>query len=80
MTAWPASSSNRRRSPSPSWATRITNLALPPPHRNAAKIAYYREEAQLILDALGGASPFFAAQSADRIRSYPLGAPTKTVP
>lgn len=50
---------------------RITNLAPPPPHWNAAKIAAYREEGQLILDTLGAASPFLSVRLADRIRTYP---------
>jgi (p)ppGpp synthase/HD superfamily hydrolase len=52
---------------------RITNLAPPPAHWNAAKIAAYRQEAQLILDALGAASPFLSARLAERIRTYPSG-------
>ncbi len=50
---------------------RITNLGPPPPRWSAAKIAYYREEAQLILDTLGAASPFLAARLAERIATYP---------
>lgn len=49
---------------------RITNLAPPPPQWSAAKIVAYRAEGQLILDALGGASPFLAARLAERIRTY----------
>ena len=50
---------------------RVTNLAPPPPHWNAAKVASYRAEAQLILDMLGAASPFLSARLAERIRTYP---------
>lgn len=50
---------------------RITNLAPPPPRWSAAKVAAYRAEAQLILDALGAASPFLSARLAERIRTYP---------
>jgi (p)ppGpp synthase/HD superfamily hydrolase len=54
---------------------RVTNLAPPPPHWSAAKVAAYRAEAQLILDALGAASPFLSARLAERIRTYPPGPP-----
>lgn len=51
---------------------RITNLTPPtPPHWTAKKIAAYREEGQLILDTLGGASPFLAARLRERIGDYP---------
>jgi (p)ppGpp synthase/HD superfamily hydrolase len=50
---------------------RISNLGPPPSRWSAAKIAYYREEGQLILDTLGSASPFLAARLAERIRTYP---------
>jgi (p)ppGpp synthase/HD superfamily hydrolase len=50
---------------------RITNLAPPPPRWSATKIAAYRLEAQVILDALGGASAFLSTRLAERIRTYP---------
>lgn len=52
-------------------ADRITNLAPPPAHWNAAKVAAYRAEAELILDSLGSASDALAARLAQRIASYP---------
>jgi (p)ppGpp synthase/HD superfamily hydrolase len=52
---------------------RITNLAPPPDRWSAAKITAYRAEAQLILDALGAASPLLAARLTERIRTYPSG-------
>lgn len=51
-------------------ADRITNLAPPPPHWSAAKIAAYREEGQLILDTLGAASPALSARFVERLRAY----------
>lgn len=57
-------------------ADRITNLAPPPAHWTKMKIAAYRVEAQSILDALGGASPFLAARLRQRIESYPPVRPT----
>src|SRR6185437_16033750 len=50
---------------------RVTNLAPPPPRWSAAKVATYRAEAQIILDALGAASAFLSARLAERIRTYP---------
>lgn len=52
-------------------ADRITNLAPPPAHWSATKIAAYRAEAQLILDRLGSASEALATRLAQRIAAYP---------
>lgn len=52
-------------------ADRITNLASPPSHWSLEKIASYREEAQLILDALQDAHPLLARRLANRIAEYP---------
>lgn len=52
-------------------ADRISNLAPPPAHWDAAKIAAYREEAREILAALGEASPFLGARLSARIDAYP---------
>jgi len=52
-------------------ADRITNLAPPPPHWGAAKIAAYRDEGQLILDTLGATSQHLSARLAARLRAYP---------
>ncbi len=49
---------------------RITNLAPPPAHWPPAKCAAYRAEADVIVDALGEASPALAARLRDRIASY----------
>ena len=54
-------------------ADRITNLAPPPPHWSAAKMAAYREEGQLILDTLGAASRALSARLVERLRAYPNG-------
>ena len=54
-------------------ADRITNLAPPPPHWTAKKIATYREEAQLIHDTLRAASAFLTERLAQRIERYPGG-------
>jgi (p)ppGpp synthase/HD superfamily hydrolase len=59
---------------------RITNLAPPPPRWSATKIAAYRAEAQLILDALGGASAFLSTRIAERIRTYPPERPSTAAP
>src|SRR5207244_1234719 len=50
---------------------RIANLAPPPTHWTAEKIAAYRTEAQLILDHLGNASAFLSARLRERIARYP---------
>jgi (p)ppGpp synthase/HD superfamily hydrolase len=52
-------------------ADRISNLAPPPAHWDAAKIAAYRVEAAEILSALGDASPFLAARLRTRMEGYP---------
>jgi len=52
-------------------ADRISNLAPPPAHWSAAKIAGYRLEAQSILEALGEAHEPLALRLASRIAAYP---------
>ena len=52
-------------------ADRITNLAPPPAHWTAAKIASYAREAQTILDALGDAHEPLARRFAARLAQYP---------
>lgn len=52
-------------------ADRITNLAPPPPHWNAAKISKYRSEAEEIVSALGDASAFLSTRFRDRLAGYP---------
>lgn len=52
-------------------ADRITNLAPPPAHWKAEKIAAYREEGEAILAALGHASAFLAARFRERLAAYP---------
>lgn len=52
-------------------ADRITNLAPPPSHWTADKVAAYREEARTILDVLGEAHEPLAARLASRIAAYP---------
>lgn len=63
-----------RRQPREVWivklADRITNLQPPPAHWDAAKIASYRAEAQVILDALGEADSRLAARLAEKIAKY----------
>jgi (p)ppGpp synthase/HD superfamily hydrolase len=54
-------------------ADRITNLAPPPEHWTAAKIAGYRIEAELILVELGAACPVLGPRLASQIRAYPPG-------
>ena len=51
-------------------ADRITNMAAPPAHWSKAKRTAYREEAQMIVDALGDASPVLAARLRARIAAY----------
>ncbi|MBK7534662.1 MAG: bifunctional (p)ppGpp synthetase/guanosine-3',5'-bis(diphosphate) 3'-pyrophosphohydrolase [Myxococcales bacterium] len=51
-------------------ADRITNLAPPPAFWSRDKRVAYREEAQLILRALGHASPLLAARLTERIDEY----------
>lgn len=52
-------------------ADRITNLATPPSHWSAEKVARYRSEAQLIFDTLRDAHAGLAARLANRIAGYP---------
>jgi (p)ppGpp synthase/HD superfamily hydrolase len=51
-------------------ADRITNLAPPPAHWDAARISRYREEARQILDALGPAHEPLAQRLSRRIAEY----------
>jgi (p)ppGpp synthase/HD superfamily hydrolase len=51
-------------------ADRITNLAPPPSHWDAAKCAAYRAEAQVILDTLGEACAPLAERLRARIEAY----------
>lgn len=51
-------------------ADRIANLYHPPVYWNAEKIAQYKIEARVILDALGSASPRLAARLGDKIAAY----------
>ena len=51
-------------------ADRVHNLRSPPPHWTAAKIAAYREEAELILNELGSACPVLSARLRERISKY----------
>jgi (p)ppGpp synthase/HD superfamily hydrolase len=64
-----------RLQPAEIWAVkladRITNLGPPPTHWTIAKIASYRAEAQLILEALGEAHAPLAKRLAERIEAYP---------
>lgn len=57
-------------------ADRISNLSTPPPdHWSAERIAAYRAEAELILTALGSASPHLAARLRNRIEQYGASSP-----
>jgi (p)ppGpp synthase/HD superfamily hydrolase len=64
-----------REQPAEVWAVkladRITNLAPPPSHWTGEKIAAYRDEARVILDALGDAHAPLASRLATRIAAYP---------
>lgn len=51
-------------------ADRISNLMPPPAHWTPERCAAYRDEAQLILDTLGAASPLLAARLAGKITAY----------
>jgi (p)ppGpp synthase/HD superfamily hydrolase len=51
-------------------ADRISNLMPPPAHWTPERCAAYRDEAQLILDTLGAASPLLAARLAGKIAAY----------
>ncbi|ARS57763.1 HD domain-containing protein [Ralstonia pseudosolanacearum] len=55
-------------------ADRIVNLAPPPAHWSAAKITAYREDARVILAALGHAHEGLAARLEQKIRLYPAAA------
>lgn len=52
-------------------ADRITNLAIPPSHWSADKVAAYRDEALVILNTLKSAHVDLATRLADRIAHYP---------
>lgn len=49
---------------------RITNLQAPPAHWDKNKIASYQNEAQLIVDELGGASVFLSKRLSVKILDY----------
>ncbi len=51
-------------------ADRISNLMPPPAHWNRERCAAYATEAQLILDALGEASPLLGKRLAAKIAAY----------
>lgn len=51
-------------------ADRVTNLEPPPPHWTREKRVAYRDEARLILDALGSAHGPLARRLASRIEAY----------
>ena len=51
-------------------ADRIVNLGPAPSHWSAQKKERYRDEAKLILEKLGGASPMLAARLAQKIEGY----------
>jgi (p)ppGpp synthase/HD superfamily hydrolase len=51
-------------------ADRITNLQPPPPHWSLDRIQDYHREAQVILEALGSASPFLAERLRLKISEY----------
>ncbi|MEJ2116961.1 MAG: HD domain-containing protein [Alphaproteobacteria bacterium] len=51
-------------------ADRISNLMPPPAHWSKQKCAAYREEAGLILEALGEASPLLAQRLGEKIEAY----------
>ena len=55
-------------------ADRISNLGPPPAHWSPERIADYRAEAQMILDALGEGHAPLAARLARRIADYPPAA------
>ena len=52
---------------------RIVNMQPPPAHWDADKVAYYREEAKQILDALGPANAYLAERLGEKIAAYPGG-------
>lgn len=49
---------------------RITNLLPPPAHWDRPKITAYRDEARLILDRLGHASPYLSRRLEKKINAY----------
>lgn len=51
-------------------ADRITNLQPPPAHWTSERVDAYRTEAQLILEALGAASPYLSARLQAKIAAY----------
>jgi len=51
-------------------ADRITNLAPPPVYWSRDKRRHYREDAMLILDALGSASAYLAGRLREKITAY----------
>ena len=51
-------------------ADRITNLQAPPAHWTKEKIHYYREEATLILEALGRSNEYLAKRLEAKIQNY----------
>lgn len=51
-------------------ADRITNLQAPPQHWSLEKAVRYRDEAQMILDALGEANTLLAARLQEKIENY----------
>lgn len=55
-------------------ADRVTNLQPPPPHWSREKCLGYRDDAQLILNALGEASPYLANRLEEKIASYRIPA------
>ena len=67
-----------RQQPTAIWcvklADRIVNLAPPPAHWSPTKISTYREEARVILNALGDAHEGLAARLEQKIQLYPYGA------
>lgn len=66
-----------REQPAEIWmvkmADRITNLAPPPAHWDAAKIERYRIEAESIRAALAAACPVLGDRLAKKIAAYPPG-------
>jgi len=49
---------------------RINNLSPPPHYWDAAKVAAYKAEAELILERLGGASTYLAGRLSTKIAAY----------
>jgi (p)ppGpp synthase/HD superfamily hydrolase len=71
-----------RLQPKPVWcvklADRIANLGSVPDGWPAEKIAEYRSEASLIVDALGAANACLSARLSECIASYPSGLPARS--